>query len=204
MGVIIRYEGESIWRDFISPENNFENEEFVKNMNEKISELKKFAEENSDSDDFDEELLTRQEELEEFISDADLFLGGEVSHIQPEGEIFVDDEELEMDEEEMMEFYYGGKEEIERYQTLGSQNPFKFFEKEDWFISYEYSASTILEYETDDEEFDKSKLKWDKDDEGGLIYGDACGDDMGGGDSNGDTDNIFKINVKGIEYQGSW
>ena len=49
--------------------------------------------------------------------------------------------------------------------------------------------------------FDKSKLEWDKEDEGGLIYGDADGVDVGGGDSNGEVDRIFKINVKGIEYE---
>ena len=58
-----------------------------------------------------------------------------------------------------------------------------------------------MEYESDDEEFDKSKLEWDKEDEGGLIYGDADGEDVGGGDSNGEVDRIFKINVKGIEYE---
>tara|TARA_A100001011_G_C14260427_1_gene822136 strand:+ start:251 stop:886 length:636 start_codon:yes stop_codon:yes gene_type:complete len=208
MAVIIRYEGLSIWRGYISPGCSWVNEEFVETMNQKISELKKFAEENSDSDDFDEELLTRQEELEELIDDAELELGGEISHIQPEGKIFVDDEELEMDEEEMMEFYYvrkgnfyGREKRIERYQTFFSQKSSESSDEEDWYISTETSSETIMEYESDDEEFDKSKLEWDKEEEGGLIYGDADGEDVGGGDSNGEVDRIFKINIKGIEYE---
>ncbi len=208
MAVIIRYEGLSIWGGYISPGCSWVNEEFVETMNQKISELKKFAEENSDSDDFDEELLTRQEELEELIDDAELELGGEISHIQPEGKIFVDDEELEMDEEEMMEFYYvrkgnfyGREKRIERYQTFFSQKSSESSDEEDWYISTETSSETIMEYESDDEEFDKSKLEWDKEEEGGLIYGDADGEDVGGGDSNGEVDRIFKINIKGIEYE---
>ena len=55
--------------------------------------------------------------------------------------------------------------------------------------------------------FDKSKLKWSKDGEGGLDYeneDDECFEDVSGGESNGDETRIWKIKVQGIDYFGHW
>ena len=134
-------------------------------------------------------------ELGEWISEQDLEIECDFSHHETEGEIIVNDEELEMDDEEIKEFYYKGAEE--------SYEP-----KEDWYISREYSTDLRLEYENADEDFDKSKLKWVKDGEGGLEYEDGIEDegfdDFSGGESNGDETRLWKVKVQGIDYFGHW
>mgnify|MGYP001182673055 CR=1 FL=1 len=145
MTLNIRYEGSSVWNGYISPDNDFENEEFVKNMNEKIAELKEWVDKNSDSDNFNDEFFEKRLELGEWISEQDIEMECDFSHNEPEGKIFVNDEELEMDEKEIKEFYYKGEE--ERYEP-----------KEDWYISREYGTESTLEFESEDD-FDKSKLK---------------------------------------------
>ena len=193
MGLNIRYEGTSVWNEYISPENNYGNEEFVKKMNEKIAELKEWADKNVDTnEDFDDELLEKQFELEEMINEEDFEVNCEWSCYSPEGTILVNDEELEMDEEEKKEFY----EEEEQKIDLN----------EDWFIYRSYETELALEYESEGN-FDKSKLKWVKDGEGGLEYEDGTDEyfeDVSGGESNGDEYRIWKIKVKGIEYMGEW
>ena len=193
MPVNIRYEGSSVWNGYISPDYDFENEEFVGNMNEKVAELKEWADKNSDSENFNDEFFEKRLELGEWISEQDLEIECDFSHHETEGEIIVNDEELEMDDEEIKEFYYKGAEE--------SYEP-----KEDWYISREYSTELALEFESEDD-FDKSKLKWNKDGEGGLDYeneDDECFEDVSGGESNGDEDRIWKITIKGFEYEGEW
>ena len=106
MPVNITYEGYKVWNMYISPENNFYAEEFVKNMNEKIAELKEWVDKNSDSDNFNDDFFEKRLELGEWIGSEDFDENCEPSHIQPEGKIFVNDEELVMDEEEKKEFYY--------------------------------------------------------------------------------------------------
>ena len=195
MPVNITYEGYKVWNMYISPENNFYAEEFVKNMNEKIAELKEWVDKNSDSDNFNDDFFEKRLELGEWIGGEDFDDNCEPSHIQPEGKIFVNDEELVMDEEEKKEFYYEGAE--ENYEP-----------KEDWYIKREYSTQLTLEYENeDDDDFDKSKLKWVKDFEGGLEYENENDDDfedVSGGESNGDEDRIWKIKIQGIDYFGNW
>ena len=193
MSLNIRYEGSSVWNGYISPDNDFENEEFVENMNEKVAELKEWVDKNSDSENFNDEFFEKRLELGEWISEEDFDEDCEPSHIKPEGTIFVNDEELVMDKEEIQEFYYKGAEE--------SYEP-----KEDWYISREYSTQLTLEFESEDD-FDKSKLKWNKDGEGGLDYeneDDECFEDVSGGESNGDETRIWKIKVQGIDYFGHW
>ena len=193
MSVNIRYEGSSVWNGYISPDNDFENEEFVENMNEKVAELKEWVDKNSDSENFNDEFFEKRLELGEWISEQDIEMECDFSHHETEGEIIVNDEELEMDDEEIKEFYYKGAEE--------SYEP-----KEDWYISREYSTELTLEFESEDD-FDKSKLKWNKDGEGGLDYeneDDECFEDVSGGESNGDEDRIWKVKIKGIDYFGNW
>ena len=77
---------------------------------------------------------------------------------------------------------------------------------EDWFIYSSYETELALEYESEGD-FDKSKLKWNKDGEGGLEYeNEDCIDfeDVSGGESNGDEESIWKITVKGFDYEGEW
>ncbi len=194
MPVNITYEGYKVWNMYISPENNFYAEEFVKNMNEKIAELKEWVDKNSDSDNFNDDFFEKRLELGEWIGGEDFDDNCEPSHIKPEGKIFVNDEELVMDKEEKQEFYYEGEE--ERYEP-----------KDDWYIKREYETELALEYESEENDFDKSKLKWSKDGEGGLDYeneDDECFEDVSGGESNGDEDRIWKIKIKGIDYFGNW
>ena len=114
-------------------------------MNEKIAELKEWVDKNSDSDNFNDEFFEKRLELGEWISEQYIEMECDFSHNEPEEKIFVNDEELEMDEKEIKEFYYKGEE--ERYEP-----------KEDWYISREYGTELTLEFESEDD-FDKSKLK---------------------------------------------
>ena len=192
MALNIRYEGYKVWNMYISPLYDFDNHEFIKNMNEKVAELKEWVDKNEGSDNFDDDFLEKQCELGEWIGEQDFDDSCEPSHIKPEGKIFVNDEELVMDVGETQYFYYEGEE--RRYEP-----------KEDWYISREYETELALEYESEDEDFDKSKLKWNKDGEGGLEYeGDEDFEDVSGGESNGDEDRIWKITIKGFEYEGEW
>ena len=74
MALNIRYEGEKVWNMYISPENNFYAEEFVKNMNEKIAELKEWADKNLDSDNFNDEFFEKIKSPAGQISGA--YIGG--------------------------------------------------------------------------------------------------------------------------------
>lgn len=55
----IRYEGYSINQMYIAPSDEEVDAEFVKNMNEKVAELKEWVDKNSDSDNFDDDFLKK-------------------------------------------------------------------------------------------------------------------------------------------------
>ena len=63
MPVNIRYEGEKVWNLYISPLYDFDNDEFIKNMNEKVAELKDWVDKNEGSDNFDDDFFEKQCEL---------------------------------------------------------------------------------------------------------------------------------------------
>ena len=205
----IRYEGYSINQMYIAPSDEEVDAEFVKNMNEKVAELKEWVDKNSDSDNFDDDFFEKRLELGEWIgeknSSLEIDFGDEFTYLKPEGELFVNDEEFKMGKVEKKYFYYG-EEKLKRFQTLDAVAVKDSYEKQEWYIHCSHERDLILEYESDDEELDESKLKWDKE-EGGLIYedgGEEYFEDNSGGESNGDEDRIWKVKIKGIDYFGNW
>ena len=195
---------------YIAPSDEEVDAEFVKNMNEKIAELKEWVDKNSDSDNFDDEFFEKRLELGEWIgeknSSAEIDFGDDFIYLQPEGKIFVNDEELKMGKIEKKYFYYG-EEKLKQFQTLDAVAVKDSYEKQEWYIHCSHARELMLEYESEDEDFDVSKLKWDKE-EGGLIFveedDEEFFEDISGGESNGDEDRIWKIKIKGIDYFGNW
>ena len=83
MALNIRYEGYKVWNMYISPLYDFDNHEFIKNMNEKVAELKEWVDKNSDSDNFDNADLEKLINCYVEIANADDFIHeNEVTLIQ--------------------------------------------------------------------------------------------------------------------------
>ena len=106
---------------------------------------------------------------------GDIEMTNEDSFFGCEGDFYINNEKLKMKTAEKRDFWEG--KDRRGFETYDDKTKEEYEKDTNWYITFEYWDEGWFELEVEDDEFDKSKLKWSGD---SLSYDDDAGfDDIG-------------------------
>jgi hypothetical protein len=167
---IIQHYSQLFHRKYVYPTDENKNEEFFVKMNKHFAELREI----------DKTRAKKVKEIEEYLETIDFNFGDvdyqeEIDYEETLREVKVDDEEITLDEDFFDNYEYDETQLAKMEEKM---------EKKDWYVTYFQIDEGYMELEID-EEFDKSKLKWNGE---SMKYGDDWVGDTSGTKPNSDVE----------------
>ena len=183
---LIEHKSQRIWAKYFYPTEENKNEEFFKTMNKHFEELKEI----------DKKRDEKIKEMEQVVEGFNFNMGDPEPQVEADWEetlmeVRIDGAKLKFNKNNGMPSKYDWFHQYD-YEDLISRKVEDEIEKKEWYVKAEQCDEGWMELEVD-EEFDKTKLKWDGN---SMNYGEETLKDEGGTKPNSDVRTTIHFDYK--------